>query len=227
MIDIFFQRYHPGIANTYILITHNSDQEISEKYLIYLNENKLAAWFSQNVISKHPKLISIPLGLENNYVNDTKISLLEKVKKRHLHLKKSILLYQNFAIGTSAKERKYVKNLFSSQPYCYCAQNLSLPQYFSDIISSCFILSPRGNGIDCHRTWEVLYLGAIPIVKSSAMDPMYEGLPVLIIDQWRDINESFLQQQYQKLSRLNYDLHKLDVNYWFSLIEKVKKTVRK
>jgi hypothetical protein len=25
-------------------------------------------------------------------------------------------------------------------------------------------LSPRGNGLDCHRTWEALYLDAIPIV---------------------------------------------------------------
>jgi hypothetical protein len=227
MIDLFFEKYHSGITNTYILITHNSDQEISKKYFKYLNEDKLATWFAQNVIDRHPKLISIPLGLENNYINDTKISLLESVKNRCLHLQKSILLYQNFALATSEKERNYVKNLFASQPYCFCAQNLSLSQYFSDIISSYFILSPRGNGIDCHRTWEVLYLGAIPIVKSSAMDPMYEDLPVLIINQWTDINEAFLHEQYQKLNQGQYNLYKLDMQYWFSLIEKVRKSIRK
>ena len=43
-----------------------------------------------------------------------------------------------------------------------------------------FILSPPGAGFDCHRTWEALYLGAIPIVKTSSLDPLYKDLPVVI-----------------------------------------------
>ena len=37
----------------------------------------------------------------------------------------------------------------------------------SELSSYKFALSPEGNGIDCHRTWECLYLGVIPIVKKS------------------------------------------------------------
>ena len=30
-----------------------------------------------------------------------------------------------------------------------------------------FVLSPFGNGMDCHRTWEALSLGSIPIIKGN------------------------------------------------------------
>ena len=40
-----------------------------------------------------------------------------------------------------------------------------------------FWLSPRGNGLDCHRTWEALYLDIIPIVWHSTLDPLYRKPP--------------------------------------------------
>ena len=47
-----------------------------------------------------------------------------------------------------------------------------------------FILSPPGAGIDCHRTWEALYCGTIPIVISSSINELYEDLPVLTVSSW-------------------------------------------
>jgi hypothetical protein len=44
-----------------------------------------------------------------------------------------------------------------------------------------FEICPRGNGLDCHRTWEALLLRSIPIVRTSTLDPLYEGFPVVII----------------------------------------------
>ncbi len=50
-----------------------------------------------------------------------------------------------------------------------------------------FEVSPRGNSIDCHRTWEALILGTIPIVKSTPLDPIYDGLPVAIVSDWSEV----------------------------------------
>ena len=50
-----------------------------------------------------------------------------------------------------------------------------------------FELSPRGNGIDCHRTWEALMLKTIPIVQKSHLDPIYDGLPVAIVEEWSEV----------------------------------------
>jgi len=57
-----------------------------------------------------------------------------------------------------------------------------------------FVISPHGNGLDCHRTWESLVLGNIPIVKRSSLDPLYEGLPVVIIDDWREVTPQNLER---------------------------------
>jgi hypothetical protein len=50
-----------------------------------------------------------------------------------------------------------------------------------------FEMSPHGNGLDCHRTWEAILLKTVPIVKTSSLDSMYDGLPVVIVEDWSEI----------------------------------------
>lgn len=61
-----------------------------------------------------------------------------------------------------------------------------------------FSVSPPGNGIDCHRTWEDLTLGCIVIVKTSPLDPIYEGLPVVIVKEWSEITEQNMENWANK-----------------------------
>jgi hypothetical protein len=57
-----------------------------------------------------------------------------------------------------------------------------------------FEASPRGKGLDCFRTWEALFLGSIPIVQSSSLDPLFldEGLPVAIVESYREVTPANL-----------------------------------
>ena len=59
-----------------------------------------------------------------------------------------------------------------------------------------FSVSPWGNGLDCHRTWEDLVLGCIVIVKKSALDPLYKGLPVVIVQDWSEITKENLAKWF-------------------------------
>ena len=79
-----------------------------------------------------------------------------------------------------------------------------------------FVLSPRGNGLDAHRTWESLLVGSIPVVRSSALNPLYEGLPVLIVRDWADVTPSLLRSFYANytLRRPLYRYEKLFADYW-------------
>ena len=52
-----------------------------------------------------------------------------------------------------------------------------------------FVVSPHGRGLDCFRTWEALLMGAIPIVKHSPIDGLYDGFPVVFVEDWSAINE--------------------------------------
>ena len=65
--------------------------------------------------------------------------------------------------------------------------------YYSQLMRHHFVLSPRGNGLDCYRTWEALALGVIPIIKRNGpFDRLYEGMPVLLVDRWEDVSLDLL-----------------------------------
>lgn len=65
-------------------------------------------------------------------------------------------------------------------------------QTWRNMTEFAFVLSPFGNGMDCHRTWEALLCGCIPVVRSSVFNELFEGLPVLIVEKWTDISLQLL-----------------------------------
>jgi hypothetical protein len=56
--------------------------------------------------------------------------------------------------------------------------------------------------MDCHRTWEMLYFGMIPIVKTSTLDLLFTGLPVVILQTWEDLCVLDLELEYGRLAHL-------------------------
>lgn len=91
-------------------------------------------------------------------------------------------------------------------------------QTWRNMTEFAFVLSPFGNGMDCHRTWEALLCGCIPIVRSSVFNELFEGLPVLIVDKWSDISLQLLvtaladfKDKHDK-NELKYE--KLELSYY-------------
>lgn len=84
-----------------------------------------------------------------------------------------------------------------------------------------FSISPHGNGLDCHRTWEDLVLGCIVIVKSSSLDPLYVGLPVVIVKDWSEVTEENLEtwlDQFQDAFTNPFYRKKLTNDYWMKKV---------
>ncbi|MBI2812043.1 MAG: hypothetical protein HYX67_14600 [Candidatus Melainabacteria bacterium] len=215
----FFEVYHPLIKANYILVTHNTDYAYPGPYRKYLDDEKIIAWFSQNVEDViHPKLFPIPIGFGNRYTYHFDLKSVDDAKE-FLGQDRDILLLMNLRI--THPERAKVINIFKDKPFC-----TSLEQQWSEFLKTVtrtkFILSPRGNGWDCHRTWEALELGAIPIVTSTACREMFDGLPVLFINDWTEVTEEFLNKSYDEIMSKNYNLEKLNIGYWLSLIDYAK-----
>ncbi|HLB09127.1 MAG TPA: hypothetical protein VK617_06315 [Gemmatimonadaceae bacterium] len=87
-----------------------------------------------------------------------------------------------------------------------------------------FVVSPHGHGLDCHRTWESLALGNIPIVKRSSLDPLYEGLPVVIVDDWREITADALRSWHAQLGATWVGAgvqERLSNNYWIARVRRI------
>lgn len=219
----FFSKIHPRIRKKYILITHNSDHPVTDKFSKFFEDTKIIAWFAQNVENcSHPKLHPIPIGLANKYWSHGNINLINEMMEIAPNLQKHILLYMNFLVATHINERSMVANLFKDESYCVIESPKEYGAYLKDLASSKFVLSPRGNGLDCHRTWESLLMGAIPIVKTSSLDPLFEDLPVLIINDWNEINYEFLLKKYEEINSKKYNIKKIYFEYWLNLIDSYK-----
>ena len=85
-------------------------------------------------------------------------------------------------------------------------------------IEYAFVVSPPGEGLDCHRTWEALCLGCIPIMISTPLDDMFEGLPVLIVKSWTDVTRELLDKTIFDYSRKEFCMEKLKMQFWMDKI---------
>lgn len=217
-LDAFFTQYHPRIAYPYILLTHNSDHAAPGPFSCYLNDPKLLAWFAQNMEGDtHPKLHPIPIGIANRCWKHGSPQVFSSLISLAKNQTRPYLCYMNFAPSTY-KERFYVWDLFARQPWCTVSKVKPLSSYLKDLSRSKFVLSPRGNGLDCHRTWEALLMGAIPILRSSSLDPLFSDLPVLIVENWEMVTDSYLNEQYEVLKQKTYNLDKIFIEYWLKYI---------
>jgi len=85
-----------------------------------------------------------------------------------------------------------------------------------------FVISPHGNGLDCHRTWEALCLGCIPILRTSPLNALYDELPVYIVQDWSDVTEENLRRILNEFSQRKFDLNRLTLKYWMDKINSKK-----
>lgn len=219
-VPIFFEKVHPQINGRYILITSEYPEPSPSIWVNFLKDPKLLAWCSM-----HPDVINQPkfLALPNGYAPNRKVDddQLKKTAPILRAIPKTKLLYMNFEVKNHP-ERKRVYSLFSHKKYCFKSIPKPFFDYLKEMAQFKFVLSPRGVGIDCYRTWEALIVGSIPIVKSSYLDPLYKDLPILIINDWNQITEAFLNKKYAEITSKQYRLDKLCMPYWVKEINKFK-----
>jgi len=220
----------------------------------FLDNDKIIHWYSQNCVhTLHKKLSQIPIGLAYHHLHNEDIeheakkivspikqeALLDSIiynqqsKKMNMPFwKRDLKCYINFNF-----EKNYMRSRFGYDRYeaiTKIPENLSFSEKgevdrttsWNNQSKYSFVVSPFGNGYDCHRTWEAIILGCIPIVKTSGIDSLYEDLPVLIVNDWNDITEKLLMsvitdfKKKHENNKFNYD--KLTLNYWMTKINSHK-----
>jgi hypothetical protein len=91
-----------------------------------------------------------------------------------------------------------------------------------DMKQSMFVLSPPGNGLDCHRTWEAMLLRVIPIVESNELDPLFSDLPVLIVKDLKAVDEELLHATLEQFAHKDFNMEKIFMQYWKQLLKSKK-----
>lgn len=88
-------------------------------------------------------------------------------------------------------------------------------QYFSKLPHYKFVISPEGNGIDCHRHYEALMAGCIPIVEhNDEIKEKYGNVPILYTTDYSEITPSYLEKKYEEMLDREYDFSRLFLDYY-------------
>ena len=193
-----------SIEQPFDLLTHNSDINISpENYAIAKNLHpNIRHWYAQNLTGPHPMMKVLPIGLANpkwGHGNQETFSF-----ARRANPEKSLMLDVNFDVYTNQR----VRQKCLTETGLPMRDRLPFKEHLHSLASSFFCISPDGNGLDCHRHWEALYLKTIPIVtKSFLVDSLKEmGVPFLVINNWGEFHRLQLSPELHEGMWKDFDL---------------------
>ena len=210
-IDIFCSKFLPHLSDNTVIITHNSDAGIQDKCLLYLQSPKITKWFCQNKETEHVKLYSLPIGLANSQWVHGNQQMISQIREENN--KKEILVFKNFNINTNYGERVDCE-IKTSSTGIQMHNTQSVENYWRSIAKSLFIISPIGNGVDCHRIWESLFLRSVPVVKYHKAFNQFTHLPILFINDWSEVTVERLRSEANRFMNYNFNIEELEIEYW-------------
>ena len=173
----------------------------------------------------HPKMHPLPLGMANKYWPHGDTSIMDGIRSQLTTCTKNILLYVNFDTNTNPT-RLEIFNYFAEQPFSHVEKPKPFNTYLQDLAQSKFVISPPGASLDCHRIWEALLVDCIPVVMHSPLDFLLHDLPVLIIDDWHEVTETFLNQKYEAMQSCQYNKEKIFAPYWIAQMQTIKESIK-
>jgi len=233
-IPTFIEFYLNKLSVRIVLVSGDSDDTIS----LTSENNKIISspmiihWYAQNCVINHPKVTRLPIGLDYHtianggmpewsskiceYTQEKEIKRLIKDSKPFYDRK--IKCYANYHFQMHRGDRMDAYNNVPKNLVHYEEKPVLRLTTLETQLEYAFVISPFGGGLDCHRTWEALILGCIPIIVHSDLDPLFEDLPVLLVDRWSDVNEDLLVKTVLSFQSRTFNLDKLKLNYWTNKI---------
>lgn len=244
----FVKNILPTVRVPFVLVTGDSDRGapcdifndvLDMNWADFVANELIVHWFCQNIdlmMETHPKITPIPIGLdyhtlshndrhvwgcrktpaeqEKDLLNTRKVHPPLMSENRNVKMCMTNAVIHNKSRLTFAKALENKAEMFDyirgNRQYCWDKH-----QHYT------CVLSPIGNGLDCHRTWEALVLNTVPIINSPTLSRLCANLPVIVVDDWSKVTREFIMDQLQVIREQKYTNDKLTLRYWMTLIKGV------
>lgn len=169
-----------------------------------------------NWLGNHHKVVPLPIGIENGRLwQNGIVKDINKDRNLSKQTQKDIDFLFCFSVSTNSKERLDALSNASLLNNSLVVSSPISPKEYRQLLSrSKYVVSPPGNGPDCHRTWEALYFSCIPVVKKQYWPFDNLGDHVLIVDEWQallDVNVD----DFQALPDLTFSLYERFITNYF------------
>jgi hypothetical protein len=188
------------------------------------NNNYIINLYTQNYDLKqeHFKIKPFPLGIDY-HSHSNKLSPIEQEQKLISTYKNSVpfikrldqcySFFQFQMFDRHNKDRYVAKDALDNVNFnVYQDKKIPREETWKNMVKYKWIISPHGNGLDCHRTYEAIALGCIPVVKSSTLDIMYKDMPIIILNDWNEISLELLKSKTEEALKKSKETITLD--YW-------------
>jgi len=202
----------------FVIIEHNCDHSFKKNVMDLLIPFAKRIYSMNNICGEEcmPLMRNIPLGFCDSHAEgessdafsvtggehvhpDKAHSIFRKVAIQNQASPKQHLVFVNFKVSTNKKMRLPCQAAFKNQPWAtFHESGLSPMETYDMTAKSKYVISPPGTGIDCHRVYEAIYLGAVPVVITSHLDYFYKNLPVVIVKDWNDVTEQYLNSHFEE-----------------------------
>lgn len=113
----------------------------------------------------------------------------------------------------------------NEEPLLNDSEHRSQIRYFNKLRCTKFVPAPEGSGLDSHRVYEALMMGAIPIVVNfEPFEPLYAGLPILKVENWSVVTLRLLKETYETFhsTAIHYNWERLESEVWINEIMQTK-----
>ena len=173
----------------FIIFTNLEDTPTDQYIFASIPENVLCV-SAVNALAHGDKVIPAPYGVQRRMDRlDTRIDQLKNAMGKNL--KPVLPLYVNHN-DNSHPERIGLKDMFRDWATVE-DQRVDYTNFLLNLARHKFVLCPRGNAIDCHRNWEVLYMKRVPVMKRDEyLEALFKDYPVLFVDKYSDITKDLL-----------------------------------
>lgn len=208
-------------ASTCTLVVHNGDILPD---LVLLNEavNRFKRVYAVNGTDHllQQGIRPIPIGLENlHWARSGLLSyfpLPHEIGRLRPLQSRRILTFASFRESTNPEVRNALRRNLRERDVLWMEPVGVMAEYVNAVQNSVFVISPQGNGRDCHRTWEALYLGAVPVVTEGTLaSSLTKDLPILVVSSWLEfleMSDDTLREMAESFSSM--DREKAYMPFW-------------
>lgn len=227
------------LNHPFVLVTGDSDTPITGELLEashiqkILGHENLIAWFAQNCLIDHPKISRLPIGLDYHtmweHPGHWGLKKQSSVAQEHalLTIFRQSLPFQNRLMGgycnwhfaINRGDRLECKEKIEPSVSYFEPHPISRMATWQRQSQLMFVVSPEGAGVDCHRTWEALLLGCIPVVKRNGIAPLFSNLPVVVLEDWSEFTRDNLLARAGEFLGKKFDFSNLFLAHWNANIQ--------
>lgn len=244
-LPTFIHDVLPKINKGIILVSGDCDITVPDQlfrnyqdFENFINNDVIVHWFCQNFVGKHSKVSQIPIGMDYHTMAEQdhwwgkKLQTYKQeqqlfdIKDNSLPFwERKLKIYSSFHVSMTHRQyvndrrdaiEKIPKDLIDYDEKCERLHSWKKQTEYA------FVACPHGNGLDTHRFWEALNLGCIPIIKTSGLDPLFDNLPVWIVESWDQVSIVNMKNKIEEFRNKTFNYEKLTTNYWFKKIYSFK-----